>query len=56
MGVCRLGVVELVETYGIAWVRRAKGVEFGVFLGVLLEIGTGAGGGGGGVGLSVRRV
>lgn len=33
MGVRRLWVVEFVETYGIAWVRRAEEVEFGVFLG-----------------------
>lgn len=33
VGVCHLRVVEFVETYGIAWVRRAEKVEFGVFLG-----------------------
>lgn len=33
MGICHLGVVEFVETCGIAWVGRAKEVEFGIFLG-----------------------
>lgn len=47
MGVCHLGVVELVETYGIAWVRRAKGVEFGVFLGSAFEDWNRSWGGGG---------
>lgn len=46
VSVCHLGVVEFVETYGIARVRSAEKVELGCSWGVLMEVGIGAGGSG----------